>query len=107
MRACGASRASAQSDRLPFADIVAFLNGKFRQMQIERQQTLAVVDHHTIPFKEQRPGQDDATAVDRCDRRSTGNAEIKPLMRAPDGTVEDALDSEPRCMRKRGSPTPR
>src|SRR6266849_10206126 len=52
MRASSAPRAAAQSDRLPFADIVAFLNRKFRQMQIERQQALSVVDHHTIPFKE-------------------------------------------------------
>src|ERR1700730_777541 len=87
-------RAPAQSDRLPFTDIVAFLNRKFRQMQIERQQALAMVDHHTIPFKEQRPRQEDAPAIDRCDRRSTGHAEIEPLMRALHGTVEDALDSE-------------
>jgi len=56
MRASSAARASAQSDRLPFADVVPFLDGKFRQMKIERQQALTVVDHHTIPFKEQRPG---------------------------------------------------
>ena len=63
-------------------------------MQIERQQALAVIDHQTIPFKEQRPGQDDAAAVDGRDRGSTGNAEIEPLMRALYGTVEDARDSE-------------
>src|SRR3982074_1190047 len=90
----GAPRATAQSDGLAFVHIVALFDRKFRQMQIERQQALAMVDHHTISFKEQRPGQDDAAAVNRCDRRSTGHAEIEPLMRALHGTVKDALDSE-------------
>src|SRR5260370_1258397 len=94
MRTGGASRAAAQSDRLPFADIVAFLNRKFRQMQIERQQALAMVDHHTIPLKEQRPRQDDAPAINGGDRRSGKHAQIEPLMGASHGTVEDALDSE-------------
>src|SRR5271157_57943 len=94
MRTSGASRTSAESDRLPLIHIVAFLNQEFRQMQIERQQSLAMVDHHAIPFKEQRPRQDNASAVDGCDRGSAGHAEIEPLMRALYRTVEDALDSE-------------
>jgi len=53
MRTSSAAGASAESDRLAFAHLVAFFNRKFRQMQIERQQALAMVDHDAIPFKEQ------------------------------------------------------
>src|SRR6202521_1978768 len=94
VRTSSASGASAKSDRLAFVHLVPFFDGKFRQMQIERQQALAMVDHHTIPFKEQRPRQNNATTVDGGDRRSTGHAEIEPLMRALHGTVENALNSE-------------
>src|ERR1017187_9063375 len=90
----GASGATANANRLPFVHIVAFLHGKFRQMQIERQQALAVIDDHTIAFEEEGPGQDDAAAVDGCDQGARGHAEIEPLMRALHGTVKDARDSE-------------
>src|SRR5208282_5207716 len=63
-------------------------------MQIERQQALAVVDHYTIAFKEQRLGQDHAPAIYGCDRGSAGHAEIEALMSALDRTVEHALDSK-------------
>src|SRR5208282_6734289 len=69
-------------------------DGKFRQMQIERQQALAVVNDHAISFKEQGPCQNDAPAIHGCNRRSTGHAEIEPLMRALHRTIEYALDSE-------------
>src|SRR5271165_4075813 len=63
-------------------------------MQIERQQSLSMVNHHAIPFKEQRPRQDDTSAIHGCNCRSSGNAKIEALMRALNGTVEDALDSK-------------
>src|SRR5580698_11479343 len=94
VRTGGASCAAAQSDGLAFLHIVAFFHQEFRQMQIERQQSLAMVDHYAISFKEQRPRQDDSPAVDGCDRGSTGHAKIETLMRALDGAVEDTLDSE-------------
>src|SRR5258708_36674665 len=53
-----------------------------------------MVDDHTIPFKEQRPRENDTSAVCCCDRGSSGHAEIEALMRALHGTIEDALDSE-------------
>src|SRR5208282_4746787 len=82
------------SDLLSFFYFITFLDRKFRQMQIEGEQSLAVVDHYAIAFKEQRPGQDDASAIDGSYRCSTGNAEIEALMRALHGTVEDAFDSK-------------
>src|SRR5260370_36502787 len=94
MRTGGASRAAAQSDRLPFADIIAFLNRKFRQMQIERQQALAMVDHHTIPLKEQRPRQDDAPAINGGDPPPPRHAAIDPLLEASSGTLEDRRDAD-------------
>src|SRR5258708_38901724 len=63
-------------------------------MHIECKQALAMVDHHTIPFKEQRPRQDDASAINGRDRGSIGHAGIEALMRALHGTIEDTLDSE-------------
>ena len=88
------SCASADSNRLAFVDIVAFLDQKFRQMQIERQQTLAMIDDHTIPLKEKWPRQNDATAIDGCDRGPTEHAKIEPLMRALHRPVENSLHSE-------------
>ena len=67
MRTSRPAGTSAESNRLAFAHLVAFLNRKFRQMQIERQQALAMVDRDAIPFKEQRPGQNDVPAVDGRD----------------------------------------
>ena len=63
-------------------------------MQIESQQTLAVVDDDTIPFEEERTSQDYSSAVHGVDLRSGGDAEIQSLMRALYGAVEDALNSE-------------
>src|SRR6266436_6527718 len=63
-------------------------------MHIECKQALAMVDHHTIAFKKQRPRQDDASAIDGRDRGSIGHAEIEALMGTLHGTIEDALDSE-------------
>src|SRR5271157_5668539 len=94
VRPSGASSASAESNRLAFAHLVAFFDGKFRQMQIERQQALAMVDHYAIPFKEQRPRQDYSPAIHGCDRGSTGYAEIEPLMRSLCGTVENTHGTE-------------
>src|SRR5260370_17915680 len=94
MRTGDASRASAECDLLALLHIVAFFNQEFRQVQIERKQALAMVDDHTIPFKEQRPRENDTSAVCCCDRGSSGHAEIEALMRALHGTIEDALDSE-------------
>src|ERR1700693_4019007 len=89
-----APRAPADSDGLAFSYIVAFFDEKTRQMQIERQQPLAMVDHHEIAFIEQRSRQNDASAIHGCDRGSAGHAEIEPLVRALYGTIEDTLDSK-------------
>src|SRR5271170_3089143 len=63
-------------------------------MQIERQQSLSVVDYDKVAFKEKRLGQDDASAIHGLDRCATGHAEIKPLMRALNRAVKNALDSK-------------
>src|SRR5271156_4324579 len=63
-------------------------------MQIESQQSLPVVDHDKVAFKEKRLRQDDASAIYSFDRRAGGHAEIEPLMRALNGTVKNALDSK-------------
>src|ERR1022692_1466654 len=94
MRTSGASGASAQSDLLALLHVVAFFDRKFRQMQIERQQSLTVVDHDAIAFKEQSPRQDHAPVIHGFDRGSAGHAEIESLMSALYGAVENALDSK-------------
>ena len=94
VRSRSAPRTPAKPDRLTFVYLVAFLYGEVRQMQIERQQALAVVNDDAISFKEQRPRQNNSPAIRRGDRSSTRHAEIQPLMRALHGAVEDALDSE-------------
>src|SRR5580658_706536 len=63
-------------------------------MQIERQQSLSMVDHDAIPFKEQRPRQNHASAIYGCDRGPTRHTKIEPLMRALNRSVEDAFDAE-------------
>src|ERR1700691_132930 len=89
-----APRSPAKSDFLPLTNRLAFLDRKFRQMQIERQQTLPVINHHAIAFKEQRPRQDYSSAVDRLHTRSARHAKIEPLMRALHLPVEYALNSK-------------
>src|SRR5450755_3085722 len=63
-------------------------------MQIESEQSLAVVDDYTISFKEKRARQNHAAPVDRRDRRPRGDTKIESLMRALNRSVENALDPE-------------
>src|ERR1700722_1733057 len=94
MRPGSPPRASAQPNQLSLFDLVAFLNQKFRQVQVERQQSLAVVNHHAVPLIEEQPCEDHLAAIDRGNRSSRRHAEVEPLMRGLHRTVKHALDPE-------------
>ena len=54
MRASRASGSSAQSDDLAALHLVAFLYFELREMQVEREQTLAVIDYDEVAFEVKR-----------------------------------------------------
>ena len=51
MRTGGPACASADADWLAFFNLFAFVDQKFRQVKIEGEQSLAVVDDDAIAFK--------------------------------------------------------
>jgi len=78
MGAGGAAGASTERDGLALIDGVSFLHQEFREVQVECEQALAVVDDNAVSFKEQRPRQNDFAAVDGGDLGSRPYAEIEP-----------------------------
>ncbi len=94
MRAGGTAGASAERDLLALLYFVAFLHQKFREMQIERQKALAVVDDNAVAFEEQRPREDHLAAIDGRDWGSRVRSKIKALMSSFDRTVKYTLDPE-------------
>ncbi len=94
MGAGGASRPAADSDLLAFLHRFPFFHAQFGEMEIESQQTLAVVENHAVAFKEQRAGEQDFAAVDGGYGCAGGDTEVEALVRALHRSVEDALHTE-------------
>ena len=90
----GSSSASAEPDLLSTLHDVAFLHFEFREVKIERQESLAVVDDHAISLEIEKPGEKHGPVVHRSDRSSGGNAVVESEVRTLGDSVEDALRSE-------------
>src|SRR5258705_8453234 len=72
----GAPRAAAQSDLLAFGNVLSFFYAELGEMKIEREQTLAVVNHNEVAFEVEWASEDHGTAIDCRNRRSGGRVEI-------------------------------
>src|SRR5215471_2035942 len=94
VRTGGTSGTSAESDLLTFFHSVSFLHGELREMQIQCQQTLSVIEDNAVPFEEQRACKQYCAAVDSVHRSSGCDAEVEALVCALHRSVEDALHAE-------------
>ena len=65
MRPGSATGASAESDRLAFDDVVPWFHAHLGKVQVESEQSLAVVDDDAVPFEIEGLGQDYRPAVNR------------------------------------------
>jgi len=90
----GAASASAESDDLTTLHEVSLLYFELGKMQVEGEQSLAVVDDDEAAFVIKRACKQYCPAVHGGDGRSGGDAEVEPLMRALCLAVEDALRAE-------------
>ena len=82
MRACGSACCTTQADFLPRFDVIPCFNVEFRQMQIQGQQTLPVVNEHAIPLEIKGLGEQYSPAVQGFDGRSLRHPEVESLMNA-------------------------
>ena len=80
MRTRGPAGAAAQRDFLPALYLFSFLNFELGKMQVKRQQSLAVIQHHKAAFEIEWTRQKNRAVIHRRNRRSAGHAEIQALM---------------------------
>ena len=81
MRAGGASGAAAEADHLTALYRIAFLHLEFGKMEVERQQTLSVFEHHEIAFEIKRASQQHRAVIHGFDGSSAGCAEVEAEVR--------------------------
>src|ERR1043166_4013032 len=94
VRARGASGPAAKCDKLPSRHFVAFLGLELREMHVNRDQALAMIQHDAISFEIKRPCQDHTPRVRRVNRRAYTRAEIEPQVLALFHAVVDAGTAE-------------
>ena len=90
----GPSRAAAQANLLTALYLISFLDFEFRKVQIQGQQTLAVIDYDEIAFEIQRTGQQYGAGIHCGNGSSSRNSEIQPQVRTRRLAIEDALGTE-------------
>src|SRR5258708_23059955 len=59
----GTPGAAAPANNLPGSDFVAFFYVEVREMQIQTQKPLAVVEHHAVSLKKQRSSQEHCPVI--------------------------------------------
>src|ERR1700682_3576064 len=77
MGAGGASGAAAQADGLAALNVVALVHFEFGQMEIEGEQSLAVIEHDKIALEIERPRQQNRAIIHGGDGSPAGDAEIQ------------------------------
>src|SRR6267154_1826819 len=90
----GAPGAAAESNLLALGNVLAFFHAELRKMEVEREQSLAVVNHDAVAFEVECAREDHGAGIDCRNGSAGGRVEIQSLMRALDSSVEDALHSE-------------
>jgi len=91
MRAGGSAGATAEADFLAAGYGVSFFHFEFGEVEVEGEESLAVVDHHAVAFEIEKAGQQHGAGIHGRDRGSGGDAEIQALMFALGHAVEDSL----------------
>jgi len=94
MRAGGAAGASAETDLLPAGYLLAFFDLEFGEVQIEREQTLSMVEYHTISFKEEGPREQNRPGIESGNRGSDRHGVVQTLVGALGLTIEGAARAE-------------
>ncbi len=94
VRSRGPARAAAQADFLPAFYLFPFLHFELGKMQIQGEQTLAVIQHDEIALEIKRPCQQYRAIVHGLDRSTAGNAKIQAEMRALCFSIEDTSGAE-------------
>src|SRR5579863_7263937 len=94
VRPRGAPCSSAQSNFLaPFHEFSLF-HFELRKMEVEREQALAMVEHHTISFVVEKTRQQHRTLIHGRDGSARGDPEIQAPVRSLRFAIEDALRTE-------------
>ena len=91
MWAGGAAGASAKTDNIAAPHHVTLLHFEFGKMQIEGEESLAVIEDDEVALKIHGARQEHGAGIHGGDGCSGGDAEIKPLMRTLRHAVEDTL----------------
>src|SRR6476646_3129959 len=73
----GTASSATEADQLPRRHLIAFFDLEFGKMHVNRHQSLAMVQHHAVSFKIERPRQDHCSCVRSMDRRAGTRAEIQ------------------------------
>ncbi len=87
----GASGAAAQSHDLPALHLVPFFYFELGKVEVEGEESLAVVDDDAVAFEIEETGQQHRTRIHGGDGSSSGDAEIESPMGALSVAIEDAL----------------
>src|SRR5215469_3314596 len=95
MRPSGASGSAAQCNDLSAGHGVTLVYFELREMHIDGDQALPVVDHHAVAFAEQTTRDDDFAAIGGGHRSSSAGMEVEALMHALKYAVELALRTKP------------
>src|SRR5437016_4919296 len=90
----GATSASTKPDHLFPLHLLALLHGEVGEMQIEREQSLSVINDHAVPFEIKIASQKHGSGIESRNRGPTGHTIIEALVIALYLSVEDALGSK-------------
>jgi hypothetical protein len=80
MRPGSAASASTQPNNLPALDHIAFLHLELGKMQIEGQQSLPVIEYHTVPLKIKGTRQQNRPGIESRDWSASRDGEIESLV---------------------------
>src|SRR5208282_1812482 len=94
MRSGGAAGAAAEADFLAAFYPVPFFYFEFGKMQVEGEQSLAMIEHDKVAFEVEWAREQNGAFVHGFDRSTRRNAEIQAEVRAGGFAVEDPLGGE-------------
>src|ERR1700733_7536444 len=94
MRAGGAASAATQSEYLSSGNLFAHLHFHFREVHVQREQTLAMVEHHAVSLEIKRASQQYGSAIDGCDGGAGRDGKVESLMAALHFSIEGTASAE-------------
>src|SRR5260370_35477769 len=82
VRPSDAAGAAAGTQHLSARNLLALFDLDFREMHIEGEQAVPMIDHHAVAFKVKRARQDYSTGIGGAHGSADGGVIIKPLVLA-------------------------